>query len=420
MKDYLNEIIQSISDIVKIDSSQQPAIEGMPFGKGAADCLAYFLSLAEKMGFATKNYDNYVGEVLFGEGEDFAVLCHLDVVPAGDGWTYPPFGGVIDDGKIYGRGTTDDKGPAIVCLYCLKALKDKGYLPNRKIHLIVGCNEESGWQCIEHYNECAKMPDMGFSPDADFPVIYAEKGIFQADLFFPIKNAPFTNLYGGERANMVCAFARAEGVAEKTYPDSVIYENNTLTAHGKAAHGSTPDKGENALEKLLRVLASQNDSLAKAYDILFADKLKLKELHDETGYLTMSPDIARFSDDTLIVTTDIRVPATIPLSVVENILDNSSIKYEKLHIQQPLYNEKTSVLVSTLQEVYQNITGDQAQAVAIGGGTYARALKNGAAFGPQFSGEEYNIHGKNEFIPIKNLQLLFDIYLSAIRKLTQK
>ena len=163
MQKYFDRIVNSTVEILKFDSSLKPA-EGengeYPFGKETADCLAYFLSLAEETGFETHNYDNYAGEVVYGRGKEFAVLAHLDVVPAGNGWKYPPFGGVINDEpsdggvtgmKIWGRGAMDDKTPAIVCLYALKALKDSGIVPKRKIKLIVGCNEEFGWICIEHF-----------------------------------------------------------------------------------------------------------------------------------------------------------------------------------------------------------------------------------------------------------------------------
>ena len=188
---YFDDLVNSLSKFIQFDSSLKPAEGEYPFGKETADCLAYFLSLAEEMGFETHNYDNYVGEVVFGTGEEFAILAHLDVVPAGSGWKYPPFGGVINDDisnggvigkKIWGRGAMDDKGPAMVCLYALKALKDEGFKPCRKIKLIVGCNEECGWKCIEHYKKVAHMPDEGFTPDADFPVIYAEKGILHFSL----------------------------------------------------------------------------------------------------------------------------------------------------------------------------------------------------------------------------------------------
>lgn len=205
MTELLKQTVTSISESIRFDSSLADPIQDMPFGQGAADCLKHFLDTAERLGFETRNYDNYAGEVLFGEGEEaFAVLAHLDVVPAGNGWARDPFGGEIADGRIWGRGAMDDKGPAFCALYAMKALKDEGFRPNKTIKLIVGCNEENGWACIEHYEKAAAMPEVGFSPDGGFPVIYAEKGILHVRLHFPVSDAPFIFFEGGESYNMVC------------------------------------------------------------------------------------------------------------------------------------------------------------------------------------------------------------------------
>ena len=178
---YKKDVVELTRELIRFDSSLKPAEVGYPFGRECGECLEHFLAHAESLGFKTKNYDNYIGEVIWGEGEPFAILCHLDVVPAGDGWTHPPFAAEMSDElsaggtsgmKIWGRGAVDDKAPAAVILYAMKALKDTGFRPKRCFKLILGCNEEAGWACIDHYNECATMPDEGFTPDADFPVIY--------------------------------------------------------------------------------------------------------------------------------------------------------------------------------------------------------------------------------------------------------
>ncbi len=436
MEKYFDEIVQSTVEILKFDSSLKEAEENCPFGKEAADCLQYFLSLAESMGFETKNYDNYVGEVIFGEGKDFAILAHLDVVPAGSGWKYPPFGGVINDDvsdggvtgtKIWGRGAMDDKAPAIVCLYALKALKDEGFTPARTIKLIVGCNEEAGWKCIDHYNEVAVMPEEGFTPDADFPVIYAEKGILHIALTFPINEAPMSALNAGERVNMVCDNAQAvlyrkpaANLVNYSSPvcgASLSYDNTTniLSAHGKSAHGSTPDKGVNALEALLAFLAETNEDCKKAYDILFLDTLGLKKMQDETGYLTMSPDLASFKDGALKVTADIRFPATHKKEEILDLLTKNGIAWEVVNYQAPLYNDPNGELIQTLMKVYNDATGDNAAPIAIGGGTYARALKCGVAFGPEMQGEEATIHQANEYVTFDRIRLMSEVYYNAIK-----
>lgn len=420
MEKYLNDTVKTIQELIRIDSTNQPAEEGMPFGKGAARALQAFLSCAAAMGFETRNYDNYVGEVLFGEGEPFAILAHLDVVPAGSGWTHAPFGGEIENGKLYGRGAMDDKGPAVVCLYALKALKDEGFQPRKTIKLIVGCNEECGWGCIDHYKQCAEMPKVGFTPDADFPVIYAEKGILHVKFYFPVENAPFTALYGGKGVNMVCdeAFAQCDET-EGAERYSLRVEDGLLVSRGVSAHGSTPEKGKNALEPLFAYFARTNEDMRRAQEILFEDIFGLKNFADETGRLTMSPDVANYGDGILSVCVDIRYPATLPLQAVLDVLNKTGVRYEEIHHQSALFNPKDSFLIQTLQRVYNEATGERAEPIAIGGGTYARALECGAGFGPQLCGEPVTIHQKDEYISIPHVKFLLNLYRRAVEELTK-
>lgn len=417
MKNYFDDIVKNISQIVAIDSSQSAAEEGKPFGDGAARALDYFLSLASYLGFETKNYDNYVGEVSFGSGEDFAVLAHLDVVPAGNGWTHAPFGGEIDEanGRIWGRGTMDDKGPAIITLFALKALKDSGFKPKKRIKLILGCNEESGWGCIEHYNKVAKMPETGISPDADFPVIYAEKGILHIKVRMP-PNESFNNLKGGDAANMVCAYCEVNASAdeEKMKIYNLRNDNGKLICRGKSAHGSTPEKGVNAIKPVMEYLGLQNEVKA-----LFEDKLGLKDFKDETGELTLSPNVIEQTEEGIFVTCDVRYPSTCKREEIITVLDGCGYPYEILHEQAPLFNDKDGELITTLLGVYNEVTGANAKPVAIGGGTYARALKNGAAFGPEEDGEESTIHQPDEYITFEKIRKCFKIYKLALERLTK-
>lgn len=416
MANYFNDIVKNLSQAIKYDSSQAPAKEGMPFGEGAAKCLDFYLSLADFMGFETKNYDNYIGEVCWGNGKDFAVLAHLDVVPAGSGWEHDPFGGEVDEAakKIWGRGTMDDKGPAMIALYAMKALMDEGFKPSRRIKLILGCNEETGWACIDHYNAVAKMPEEGISPDADFPVIYAEKGILQTKFAFPAKNVAFSGLKGGNRPNMVCDYCEAYATADeaKLAALGMSAEDGKVIARGKSAHGSTPDKGINAIAPMLAYLGL--DDMKKA---LFDENMGLKGMADSTGPLTFSPNLIEQDGDKIFVTCDIRYPATYEKSAITDVLDKCGIEYEVLHYQAPLFNDAQSPLISTLLKVYNTVTGKNARPIAIGGGTYARALKYGAAFGPEEDGEESTIHQANEYITFEKIEKCFEIYKLALKEL---
>ena len=438
MDSYFDDTVRSIVDVIRFDSSMKPAEDGCPFGKEAAECLQFFLKLAESMGFETRNYDNYVGEVIFGEGKDFAVLAHLDVVPAGSGWNYPPFGGVINDDpsdggvtgkKIWGRGAMDDKGPAVSCLYAMKALKDQGVRPNRTIKLIVGCNEEAGWKCIEHYNQVAVMPEEGFTPDANFPVIYAEKGILHFSVSFPMEDAPFTAFSAGERVNMVCdeatAFLKRKAAGKLVGYENTVegthfsYDNSTniLRVSGKSAHGSTPQLGANALEATIKFFASFDERFANIYDVLFADSLGLKSIEDETGTLTLSPDLAEYKDGVLTITADVRFPATHTKEEVLDKLAEAGLNVSVVNYQAPLYNDPDGALISTLTRVWNEATGKSDSPVAIGGGTYARALKCGAAFGPEMDGEEATIHQANEYVTFDRVRLMNETYYEAINAL---
>ena len=166
------------------------------------------LEHAREMGFETINYDNYAGEVCFGEGQEIGIIGHLDVVPVGEGWQTNPFELVEKDGFLFGRGVLDDKLPMLLVLYALNELKNSGEKTNKRFRLFLGCNEETGWKDLDYLKSKTTMPEYGFSPDGNFPVCYAEKGIYIIKVQIPkLKN--FSSLSGGTVINAVCAHATA-------------------------------------------------------------------------------------------------------------------------------------------------------------------------------------------------------------------
>lgn len=443
MERYFKEICEGISQIIKFPSYKTDAVFNMPFGKPTANALNYFLNLAQSLGFETKNYDNYIGEVVFynhnriyDKKQDLAILCHLDVVEEGNGWTHDPFGGEIENQTIFGRGALDDKGPAIICLYCLKALKEDGFIPQNTIRLIVGCNEESGWECIKHYNSVNALPENGFSPDADFPVIYAEKGITHVKLDFSLKNRLLTDIYGGSVYNMVCdkcVFSLPNIALYSDYKNANIEQLATdynikidketdktiFTATGKSAHASTPEMGKNAIKTALQFLGKFDEEFKKVLDSLFETAFGLKDYKDYTGNLTFSPDIISYQDGKLSVIVDIRYPATYEFDKIESVLNNSCESVKILSHQKPLINDKNGKLVTTLLSIYNKTTNKNAKPIAIGGGTYARALKNGAGFGPCEIDEPSIIHQAEERITFDKIRFLMNIYFDAIKELSK-
>lgn len=450
MADYYNDLVTSIKEFIQIESVETDPQPGKPFGSGVADALAYMLSLGKSMGFKTTNYDNYVGEIEWGEGETtLGILCHVDVVPAGklNAWTYPPFSATEVDGKIFGRGSMDDKAPAVACLYAMKTLKDEGFEPSQKIKLILGCDEESGWLCMDHYKKVATMPDYGFSPDGNFPIIYAEKGILHLNFSFK-SNSFLSVIKGGERPNMVCdecyalalitghvdTFKMTLGDGTKTHyqlPVSKkyarqfgldVHADGAVSAKGKSAHGSTPEKGENAILPILKYLESVGAITPRIREIFFEDCLGLTKLRDETGRLTMSPDIIDKDQHEGIIhlVVDIRYPATYSVEEILSYFDKENLKYDILSHQPALYVDKKNPLIKTLLGVYNNITGRNSEPMAIGGGTYARALPLGVAFGPEPEDEEATVHEPNEYVSLKCVKNMYEIYTEAIRALTEK
>ena len=412
--------MDSFYKLLSIESVKTEPTHDAPFGENVKEALLYTLGLAEKMGFETKNYDNYIGEIIFGEGKPFGILCHLDVVPSGNlsAWKTPPFTPTEIGGNLYARGVLDDKCGAVCSLFALYKLKQEGYKPDRQIKIILGCDEESGWGCIEHYKKVASLPEEGFSPDANFPVIYAEKGILH--IKYKFKKLKNFDLTAGDRANVVCDYCKF-----------TAYENNDanlaqslglkasgegLEVIGRSAHASTPDKGKNALNGAIAYLSKLGYLNEKVYNDLFKDAQGLNLVEDETGNLTFSPDVAYTDNDYLYITTDIRYPATLEYEYVLGLLGKIG-EYDILNYQKPLFVDKNSKLVQTLLGVYNEVSGENAEPIAIGGGTYARAIENGVAFGPAFGEEEDYIHQPNEYMPVENINKFFDILYKALLKL---
>lgn len=456
---YEKNIIKSTQEIIRIKSVEAEAKPNMPFGEGPYKALEKALELSKEMGFDTKNLEGYAGYAEFGEGDEtVGVLVHLDVVPEGEGWTYPPYAGEIHDGKIFGRGTTDDKGPAIATLYAMKALKDSGVPLNRKIRIIFGTNEETGWGCMDYYFKHQTPPTMAFTPDADFPVIHGEKGIIVFDLVQKINSNGccgiiLKELKGGNAPNMVPDHAVAilevkdkETVEEKfksymeenDYPISIDIQDNLVkvVAKGISAHGSTPEKGKNAISYLMGILEYLMDGKCDICDFasLYNERISFKHHgedigcgfeDDVSGKLNFNPGIIKLEGNELKLTVNVRYPIkSSDKEVYEGIKNNlRGTNLELVEGQsdnKPLYVPKDNFLVQKLMKVYKEQTGDlDSEPITIGGGTYARAMDNAVAFGPMFPGQQDVAHQKDEYISIEHLMKITKIYAQALYELAK-
>ena len=435
MSRYSDAIKDSLLSLLSVDSVQGESAPGAPFGKGTREALDRFLALAASFGLKTRVVDGYCGWAEIGEGELLGVPFHLDTVPFGSDWSHSPLGEIaVEEGKeiIYGRGTEDDKGPAIAVLYALKSLLDEKRVPRRRIRLIAGLNEESGWKCIERYLLTEEIPSLSFSPDADFPVIYCEKGVLHAVISLK-KPAEILSFTGGERVNMVADRATLEVTTLSDAAFSKCLKGGVkvkfisggfrLSAEGVSAHGSTPDKGENAILKILYAVKSSSESLADLYDYFHAttgEGLGIKMANEEIGDLTMNVGRVMTTDDRILFSIDVRYPAPHTeeeiIAILKNTLgEDAEITMQGRHL--PLYVSPESELVTSLLAAYNEVTGESARPIAIGGATFARAFPNAVAFGPVFPGEESRIHQKDECITLEGLLKCAEIYRAALLKL---
>ena len=447
-----NEIISKTCELIKIPSvSIETSNLKLPFGEDCTKALNYILDLGNSLGFKTKNIDNYCGYIEFGEGEELVgIIGHLDVVPAleEDGWTTPPFSPEIREGKLFGRGSIDDKGPVIASLYAMKAVKDSCNI-SKRVRLIIGLNEEKGWKCINYYKDHEEWPSIGFSPDANFPGIFAEKGILSVELknYFKIKDFEILDISTNNNAiNVVPKYASItlktsnssilENIITKTENNISIsnLENNIIKieSFGIAAHAAHPELGNNAIKQLVEFLLKnfefETEYLKTIYDVGLFDIesprfMSENKLEDESGVLTSNVAILEYenANNNLVIKINLRVPVTISLDDVQNkynsLFDN--IEVNRLSVQEPLYVEKDSYLVKTLVDIFNKKTGLNSSPIAIGGGTYARAFDNFISYGLTMPGKKDMCHQVDEFIEIDDLILASKIYAEAIYELAK-
>ncbi len=460
-ENYIDElkeqIVSSTCELIKIPSvnaeSDNPS---MPFGKDCSRALEYVLDLANNLGFKTKNIDGYCGYVEFGEGEELmGIIGHLDVVPEGENWTYPPFSATIANGNIYGRGSIDDKGPVIASLYAMKAVMDNCKIKKR-VRLILGLNEERDWKCIEYYKNHEEIPNFGFSPDADFPCIYAEKSLLNVHLKSNYETNDRIKIvsidYSNNAMNVVPKFCSIKlnidndiNIDECINNLRKITENHNfnitvrketdnciiLNSFGISAHSAHPDLGVNAISNIIISL----DELLEMYNIniellsMFrryihtqynGDDLNIN-YPDESGKLTLN--VARFflENNTLGISMNLRIPVHTSIDTIKNNFNNV---FEKTSIivdfdgeKNSLYIPKDNDLVTTLCSIFNEVTGKNEEPITIGGATYARAFPNCVSFGANMPGDEDMCHKVDEFISIDNLILATKIYSTAIYNL---
>lgn len=406
-----------------------------PFGEGIQGALEEILAIAEKLGFTTTiDPEGYYGYADIGTGEDlFGVLGHVDVVPVGDldNWDSNPFELLEKEGRLYGRGTSDDKGPMLASMYALKALLDAGYELNQRVRFIVGTDEESLWRCMAAYTEKEEIPTMGFTPDSAFPLNYAEKGLIEYYLYADEQSD--IRLEGGGPLNAVPEQARVDydekveaALKELGYRHKQIGDD--LVVYGKAIHAMAADEGENAIvyaAEALHKAGKRNRMIDFIVDVLAnpnGEGIYGKVEDEVSGKLMLTVGSAEFTENEQKIGIDMRFPVKTSKEFIDEGLkevgEKHTIRVEDYDYLPSVYIERDSDLVRGLMKAYQDVTGDlTSQPRVSGGATYARAMENVVAFGPLLPGKEETEHQPNENIIIEDMKTAMEVYIEAFKNL---
>ncbi len=418
LESHKDEMLGLLSELVAIPSVQGEALEGKPFGEEPARALAFMLEKCRKYGFAVENVDNYAGSADFGAPEpELAILSHLDVVPAGSGWSSDPFTLTADGDKLIGRGAIDDKGPAVAALFALRAVRELGIPLKKGVRLIFGTNEENGSADLAYYRSKRELPPMVFTPDGEYPVINAEKGMLR--VYF---SAPFNNGAIYDEGGVINA------VPQLCSYDVRLEENGDVSLNygkmkGVSAHASTPEKGDNAITKfltfnnygvpMLKKLAElfpHGEFNGKSCGLGFSDPI--------SGEMTCVLSILYTKEGRLHGGIDIRFPLDRKKAEISDIicgkLREAGFDIDSCEGVEPHCTDENSTFVQALLKTYERVTGEKGRCIAIGGGTYVHEIEGGVAFGAEFPGKDYHMHSPDEFITVGELLKNAELMAEAI------
>ncbi|MBT3318496.1 MAG: Sapep family Mn(2+)-dependent dipeptidase [Clostridia bacterium] len=451
---YREEMIQTLKDFIKIESVRTEPHLNMPYGKGIFDALMFVQSESERMDLECVNLFGQMAYVEYGFSDEMlAILVHIDVVPKGDGWTMDAFAGIEHDGKIYGRGAIDNKGPAIASLFAIRALSDNCIQLNKKVRLIFGTDEETGWGDMQFYKQHEPEPDIAFSPDGEYPVINTEKGLVHLALsvdYEPSTQGIYIHSFNaGTRPNVVPNSAHCEisapleliqkSIGAYTCPKGGVFsaeqagEFVRINALGKSSHGSRPDDGINAAASLITYLGTlplangklemSIHKMAEKIGVNYHGEMMDLDLTDDvSGRLTFNLGTVNTADNKLTFELDIRYPVSEQKQAIMDKVAAHLRDFDMriVHSLPSHHVSEGSELVVKLKEAYSEVTGDEAYCVSIGGATYARAFENAVTFGPLFPGKPSVEHGPDEYIEIETLMLNAEIIANAIIKLCEQ
>lgn len=443
LKVYHQEAIQQLQRWIQIPSihDDRTISKGKPYGETVYQALQFIGKLAEKDGFQVDYCDGHVTEISFGTGPQIAVYAHCDVVPVAEGWKHPPFGGVVENERMYGRGTSDDKGPALASYFAIKMLKDQNLIQGFQVKLVIGGNEEKGSGCLKYYFQQLKKPYAlaGFTPDGNFPLIYGEKGISNFEISGHVHLRGIHSIQAGIVANSVIdkavavvdhLFSLERALNQFGFPHEMKVNGGkaTITFFGKAAHGSLPQLGKNAGTALLNFLAKAYpqeplNTIAKQYEDYHGINLGIDAKAPLLKETTNNIGLIHYDGHQFSLIANFRYPESVQYENVEKRMKNitpSPLQFRTLSTSPMLVFDPKDMMIQTLLNAYQQETGDRVTPmITIGGGTYAKEAKNTVAFGSKFPNKEDFIHENDEKIDLEDYTNSMSIYARAVYDLGQ-
>ncbi len=448
LRAHESELLGDYRKLLQFPSIEDEAKPGAPFGQANRDALDFMLQLGKTWGMSTKDGEGYYGYAEYGTGKKLIMsLGHLDVVPVGDGWKHEPFGAEIDGDYVYARGAVDDKGPTIASFYAMRAIQQVCPDINARMRSVFGCNEESGFKCIAHYNKSEEAPTYGVAPDSGWPLYHAEKGIANLEISMPLIKGDLELLWvrGGQRPNIVIdkcegAVRVAQGIrkaVEEKLADKwdrnleASWQGDELhfKAIGKAAHGAWPFGGDSAATRLFRFLMEIAPvQLGTQYTELFEMThvsgvgLGIHGCDDASKDLTSNLGIVGTENGKLELLFNIRYPVTWTGSQLESLCNsylanlNLNATLDVTRDSKPLYFPLEHPLVKTICDVYTEETGETKAPGVMGGGTYAREVPNTLSIGTGWEGDG-NAHETDERLKIEHLYKMSRIYVHIFYRL---
>lgn len=431
--EYKEELIKSIGRLVRINSVEGEKLDNAPFGSGPKEALEEALRISRELGFKTKNIENAIGYAEYGESDEYiGVIGHVDIVPEGDGWNYNPFDVSIDNEKIYGRGVLDNKGPIMAVLYGMKIIKDLNLPISKKIRVIFGTNEETGFSDIPYYLKEEKPPIMGFTPDCKYPAVYGERGILDVTIWSKkINDTNIKSIKGNFRNNVVPDFAEIELYSNENKKG----ETKTISAKGKQAPGNAPESGINAVTKLCKdILESKkliNDEetlefIEFIYNSFYENhslsKLNINCFDEISGDLVINPYEIKMDEGKIGISVVFRYPISYKyedmISIIKSIINEGYTLSENRRMDSVCF-DKDHDLLKKLKEAYEDVTGFDGTPITTTGGTYAKVFPNIVAFGPSFPGQKGIAHNSDEYMDIEDLVTNLKIYTNALYNLAK-